>query len=129
MRWTQTVADLTVAVDNCIGDILISAGFISYLGPFTAEFRTEIGDSWRERLIEFKIQHTPRMRHHADASRTGQAAHLADVRPADGSSEHAKRHHARPSSAMVFILSTPRARRISTHEETWRTIDGAVKWV
>ena len=59
VRWTQTVADLTVAVDNCIGDILISAGFISYLGPFTAEFRTEIGDSWRERLIEFKIQHTP----------------------------------------------------------------------
>ena len=40
VRWTQTVADLTVAVDNCIGDILISAGFISYLGPFTAEFRT-----------------------------------------------------------------------------------------
>ena len=55
VRATQ---DLTVAVDNCIGDILISAGFISYLGPFTAEFRTEIGDSWRERLIEFKIQHT-----------------------------------------------------------------------
>ena len=49
MRWTQTVADLTVAVDNCIGDILISAGFISYLGPFTAEFRSSIGDSWRER--------------------------------------------------------------------------------
>ena len=58
VRWTQTVADLTVAVDNCIGDILISAGFISYLGPFTAEFRSSIGDSWRERLIEFKIQHT-----------------------------------------------------------------------
>jgi dynein heavy chain len=58
VRWTQTVADLTVAVDNCIGDILISAGFISYLGPFTAEFRQDVGDSWRERLVEFNIQHT-----------------------------------------------------------------------
>ena len=59
VRWTQTVADLTVAVDNCIGDILISAGFISYLGPFTAEFRQDVGDSWRNRLVEFSIQHTP----------------------------------------------------------------------
>ena len=29
-----------------IGDIVIASGTLSYLGPFTAEYRTRIADGW-----------------------------------------------------------------------------------
>lgn len=28
------------------GDVVIASGTLSYLGPFTAEYRTRIADSW-----------------------------------------------------------------------------------
>ena len=38
-RWMQAAKDLTHQYDNLIGDILLSAGIIAYLGAFTAVFR------------------------------------------------------------------------------------------
>jgi dynein heavy chain len=56
-RWTKTCADLTAAYDNLVGDALVSAGAIAYLGVFTPSFRTEIIVQWGEKLEELKIPH------------------------------------------------------------------------
>lgn len=58
-RWTQSCADLTAAYDNLVGDALVSAGAISYLGVFTPDFRHHIFESWQEKLAELNIPHTP----------------------------------------------------------------------
>jgi len=54
-RWSATVVDLNAALRNVPGDVSVSAGTVSYLGPFTAEFRGRITESWRESLARLKI--------------------------------------------------------------------------
>ena len=34
-RWKESVTTLTSIVANIVGDVLLAAGFIAYLGPFT----------------------------------------------------------------------------------------------
>ena len=57
-RWTQSCADLSVAYDNLVGDALISAGAIAYLGVFTPDFRTSITKSWQGKVAELRIPHS-----------------------------------------------------------------------
>jgi len=57
-RWTQTCADLAVAFGNLVGDVLVSSGFVAYLGPFTPIFRRRLVGEWQEKLTSFKIPHT-----------------------------------------------------------------------
>jgi len=57
-RWTETVAKLTVAYDKVIGDVLVSCGTVAYLGAYTAEYRKELTNTWRENLISCKIPHS-----------------------------------------------------------------------
>jgi len=38
-RWSQTALDLQLTLDNVIGDVLLSAGVVAYLGAFTVDFR------------------------------------------------------------------------------------------
>jgi dynein heavy chain len=57
-RWRETVAILGVSYTNILGDILVSAGTVSYLGPFTSDFRNSLISSWRESLKSFNIPHT-----------------------------------------------------------------------
>ena len=57
-RWKETVAALTEGYTNLLGDVLLSAGAVSYLGPFTADFRTDINTILQENLVEFNIPHT-----------------------------------------------------------------------
>ena len=45
-RWTQAAHDLQNVYDNLIGDVLISAGVIAYLGPFTSGFRDTCTADW-----------------------------------------------------------------------------------
>ncbi len=45
-RWTRAAADLQAIYDNLLGDVLVSAGFIAYLGPFTSVFRDEAVADW-----------------------------------------------------------------------------------
>ncbi|XP_049887204.1 dynein axonemal heavy chain 7-like [Pectinophora gossypiella] len=47
-RWTQIAKTLRETYNTLTGDILISAGVIAYLGPFTASFRIEQVASWAE---------------------------------------------------------------------------------
>ena len=35
MRWQENVTLLEQSLENVIGDVLVSSGFIAYLGPFT----------------------------------------------------------------------------------------------
>jgi hypothetical protein len=45
-RWTISANQLGEAYANLTGDMLISAGMISYLGTFTMAFRDGIAESW-----------------------------------------------------------------------------------
>ena len=45
-RWTQAAADLQAIYDNLLGDVLISAGVIAYLGTFTLAFRQKCCLDW-----------------------------------------------------------------------------------
>eukprot|EP01031_Cornospumella_fuschlensis_P032177 gene32177-38921_t len=57
-RWTETVAVLSEAFNNILGDVIISAATISYLGPFTSEFRNSMVTGWQQSLQDFKLPHT-----------------------------------------------------------------------
>jgi dynein heavy chain len=59
VRWKATVEQLTVDAVNVVGDVLVSAGTISYLGPFMQVYRTQIEAEWSENLKTLKIPHTP----------------------------------------------------------------------
>jgi dynein heavy chain len=57
-RWTQSCADLNAAYANLVGDALVGAGSISYLGVFTPDFRHRITLQWQEKLCEMAIPHS-----------------------------------------------------------------------
>ena len=43
VRWTEVAGTLGVKYNNLTGDMLISAGVISYLGAFTMAYRDQVG--------------------------------------------------------------------------------------
>ncbi|XP_053321162.1 dynein axonemal heavy chain 3-like [Spea bombifrons] len=45
-RWTNIVLQLEDTYQNIVGDLLLSAGIVAYLGSFTPEFRQEISKEW-----------------------------------------------------------------------------------
>lgn len=51
VRWKVNVGELNEDLKNLVGNILLSAAFISYLGPFTAEYRQELSDLWKNKCI------------------------------------------------------------------------------
>ncbi|KAL7993493.1 putative dynein heavy chain region D6 P-loop domain, dynein heavy chain, domain-2 [Plasmopara halstedii] len=58
-RWKETIAQLTLDGLNLTGDVLVSAGTISYLGAFTAEFREQLVASWHNALVKHHVPHSP----------------------------------------------------------------------
>ena len=54
-RWSETADMLNGAVANVIGDVLLSAGIIAYLGAFTMNYRKECLDSWVSACTANKI--------------------------------------------------------------------------
>jgi dynein heavy chain len=46
------------AYENILGDVIVSAGTISYLGPFTSDFRAGLVGQWQEGLVQLGIPHT-----------------------------------------------------------------------
>nr|XP_061814136.1 dynein axonemal heavy chain 1-like [Nerophis lumbriciformis] len=57
-RWKDTVQHLEYMVSNVAGDVLMSAGYVSYLGPFTGSYRTAMGEEWLRCFKELDIPHT-----------------------------------------------------------------------
>lgn len=45
-RWSETSKNLSAKLHNLVGTIILSAGCVSYLGPFTAEYRQQLADEW-----------------------------------------------------------------------------------
>lgn len=45
-RWEVAATNLQNTYDNLVGDVLISAGVIAYLGPFTLAFRDGCTQDW-----------------------------------------------------------------------------------
>ncbi|DBA02677.1 TPA: hypothetical protein N0F65_010502 [Lagenidium giganteum] len=45
-RWKECAENLAIDMVNLVGDMILSAGCIAYLGPFTAEYRHELQMKW-----------------------------------------------------------------------------------
>jgi len=45
-RWTETAENFQKIYDNLLGDILVAAAFVAYLGPFTLAFREQCVAEW-----------------------------------------------------------------------------------
>ncbi|KAG5443966.1 Dynein heavy chain 3, axonemal [Clonorchis sinensis] len=54
-RWTDAAAMLKHRYHNIIGDVLLSAGVVAYLGPFTVDFRAGISQEWHELCIKLEV--------------------------------------------------------------------------
>ncbi|XP_037073992.1 LOW QUALITY PROTEIN: dynein heavy chain 3, axonemal-like, partial [Pollicipes pollicipes] len=54
-RWSEAAETLTGRYDNIMGDVLLSAGVVAYLGPFTVDYRQEAVDDWAARCAEASI--------------------------------------------------------------------------
>jgi hypothetical protein len=59
VRWTESCANLNASYDNLVGDALVSAGGIAYLGVFTPDFRLKIVKNWQEQLELLGIPSSP----------------------------------------------------------------------
>uniref|UniRef100_A0A7S3ZAX1 AAA+ ATPase domain-containing protein n=1 Tax=Lotharella globosa TaxID=91324 RepID=A0A7S3ZAX1_9EUKA len=57
-RWAETVKALNESYKHLAGDVMISAGAVSYLGAFVAEYRRDVMDQWRVQLKENKVPFT-----------------------------------------------------------------------
>ncbi|XP_066527086.1 dynein axonemal heavy chain 1 [Hoplias malabaricus] len=58
VRWSETVQHLEYLVDNVAGDVLLAAGYVAYLGPFTGEYRTAMVEEWLCGFKEHQVPHT-----------------------------------------------------------------------
>ncbi|XP_064605237.1 dynein axonemal heavy chain 3-like isoform X2 [Liolophura sinensis] len=45
-RWTQNIKELSETFDNVVGDVLLSASVVAYLGPFILSYRQECLREW-----------------------------------------------------------------------------------
>ncbi|CAG9858599.1 unnamed protein product [Phyllotreta striolata] len=52
VRWSEIAANCKVLLHKVIGDVLLSAGTIAYLGPFTVNYRNELIRQWNDYSLE-----------------------------------------------------------------------------
>uniref|UniRef100_A0A8D2Q6Q0 Dynein axonemal heavy chain 1 n=1 Tax=Varanus komodoensis TaxID=61221 RepID=A0A8D2Q6Q0_VARKO len=45
-------------INNIAGDVLVSAGFVAYLGPFTGQYRISLYEEWVSQLQSYNVPHT-----------------------------------------------------------------------
>eukprot|EP00941_MAST-03F_sp_MAST-3F-sp1_P004511 g4511.t1 len=55
MRWQAFANELDIKLNNLTGDVLVSAGVIAYLGPFTSDFRNEAVGNWASLCKELGV--------------------------------------------------------------------------
>ncbi|KAG9396803.1 Dynein heavy chain and region D6 of dynein motor [Carpediemonas membranifera] len=61
VRWRASIADLQKTEALLVGDVLLCAAFVSYIGPFNRQFRIELMDKWIDLVNELSIPHTDGM--------------------------------------------------------------------
>ncbi|XP_069668946.1 dynein axonemal heavy chain 6 isoform X3 [Periplaneta americana] len=54
-RWEQTVKELSANLITLVGDVLVAAGCVAYLGPFTNTYREELMNLWISHCKELMI--------------------------------------------------------------------------
>ena len=59
IRYIEESTRLGDEFANLIGDVILGAGQVAYLGPFTSKYRTELLDLWINMCKENNIQGTP----------------------------------------------------------------------
>jgi hypothetical protein len=47
-QWIQTIENLDTQYEFLLGDCILAAGFISYMGPFISTYRDELVKSWKK---------------------------------------------------------------------------------
>ncbi|KAM6256563.1 LOW QUALITY PROTEIN: dynein axonemal heavy chain 1 [Porphyrio hochstetteri] len=58
VRWQNTAQSLECRISNITGDVLVAAGFVAYLGPFTGQYRAALCEDWLRLLSENTIPHS-----------------------------------------------------------------------
>ncbi|XP_055681851.1 dynein axonemal heavy chain 7 [Lutzomyia longipalpis] len=56
--WKDIADTLEASFDKVAGDVIISAGIVSYMGIFPVEFRRKLLDMWLEKIDSLQIKHT-----------------------------------------------------------------------
>ncbi len=51
-RWQASANRLNEDLQNMTGNIMLASAFVSYLGPFTAEYRKALSDRWIAQFLE-----------------------------------------------------------------------------
>ena len=59
VRWQNTVKQLSSDLVNVVGDVVVAAGSIAYLGPFTPLFRERLLKQWHAAMVDLDLPHTP----------------------------------------------------------------------
>ncbi len=57
-RWTNDIERLKGNLDMLPGNSAVSASMLTYSGPFNAQYRQELEQSWIKRLEQLDIKHT-----------------------------------------------------------------------
>ncbi|XP_044040597.1 dynein axonemal heavy chain 2-like isoform X2 [Siniperca chuatsi] len=59
VRWEERVAGLEENMGYLVGDCLLAASFLSYMGPFLSNYRDELLDIWMKEVRDLEIPCTP----------------------------------------------------------------------
>lgn len=54
-RWNQTLDELRIARVNLVGESLLAAGFMCYLGAFNGEYRRDLRAQWVTSLVKSNV--------------------------------------------------------------------------
>lgn len=55
LRWSENAKNLHKSLGNVVGDVLLGAGCIAYLGYFSTEYRNEILREWNKLCLDKKL--------------------------------------------------------------------------
>lgn len=59
VRWTESSAGFQTQITHLVGDVLLSAGFLSYAGPFNQEYRSLLLELWKREMEQRLIPFSP----------------------------------------------------------------------
>jgi dynein heavy chain len=57
-RWAQSLEEAKQQKNYVLGDSLLSAGYLSYMGPYTTQYRQDLGHVWMEHFKELEIPYS-----------------------------------------------------------------------
>eukprot|EP00698_Gefionella_okellyi_P021807 TRINITY_DN713_c0_g2_i1.p1 TRINITY_DN713_c0_g2~~TRINITY_DN713_c0_g2_i1.p1 ORF type:complete len:3408 (-),score=943.41 TRINITY_DN713_c0_g2_i1:2225-11140(-) len=57
-RWNEMLGQLERDHSNMLGDALVSAASVAYLGAFTISYRSDLYKTWHSQLVEMGVPHT-----------------------------------------------------------------------